>query len=105
MGGTPNTLLQAIVPTNPSVPVQPVLLASQQEPGMFDFFRHFPWVLESYRYHNLDEVLASLDDKVVLPAEKAKNDWGRWGEYGRRNPPDCGLLTSNGRYHHEYHDH
>jgi hypothetical protein len=29
--------LQAVVPSNPSVPVQPVLLNSQTEPGMFDF--------------------------------------------------------------------
>jgi hypothetical protein len=68
---------------------------------MFDFFRHFPWVLESYRYHSLDEVLASLDDRSLLPLERLGNDWGRWCEYGRRNPPDCGLLTSNGGHHHE----
>jgi hypothetical protein len=48
--------LQVIVPNSPSVLVQPILLASQEEPGMFDFFRRFPWVLESYRYHSLDEV-------------------------------------------------
>ena len=42
--------LQAIVPNNPSVPVQPPLLASQEEPGMFDFIQRFPWVLETYRY-------------------------------------------------------
>jgi hypothetical protein len=64
--------LQAIVPNNPSVPVQPILLASQEEPGMFDFFRRFSWVLESYRYHSLDEVLASLDNKVITPAERAR---------------------------------
>jgi hypothetical protein len=37
--------LQAIVPLNPSVPVQPVLINSQAAPGMFDFFRTFTWVL------------------------------------------------------------
>jgi hypothetical protein len=66
------------------MPVQPVLLASQEEPGMFDFFQHFPWVLESYRYHSLDEVLASLDDKVITPAEKARE---RLGSMGRIWPP------------------
>jgi uncharacterized protein YjbI with pentapeptide repeats len=71
--------LQAIVPNNPSVPVQPILLASQEEPGMFDFFRRFPWVLESYRYHSLDEVLASLDNKVITPAEKARERLGPMG--------------------------
>ena len=39
--------LQAIVPVSPSVVVQPLLLASQEEPGMFDFFRRFPWVLDT----------------------------------------------------------
>jgi uncharacterized protein YjbI with pentapeptide repeats len=63
--------LQAIVPNNPSVPVQPLLLASQEEPGMFDFFRRFPWVLETYRYHSLDEVLA-LVKQIIAGAEKAR---------------------------------
>ena len=30
--------LQAVVPFNPSVPVQPLILVTQEEPGMFDFF-------------------------------------------------------------------
>ena len=34
--------LQAIVPVLPSVPIQPVIIASQEEPGMFDHFRHYP---------------------------------------------------------------
>jgi uncharacterized protein YjbI with pentapeptide repeats len=36
--------LRAIVPELPSVPVQPVILASQDEPGMFDFYQGFPLV-------------------------------------------------------------
>jgi hypothetical protein len=61
--------LQAIVPNTPSVPVQPILLASQEEPGMFDFLRRFPWVLEPYRYHSEEEVLAALDAKIIAPVE------------------------------------
>jgi pentapeptide repeat protein len=70
--------LQAIVPNNPSVPVQPLLLASQEEPGMFDFFRHYPWVLETYTYHSLDDVLASLK-QIIARADKARarSDTGR----------------------------
>jgi uncharacterized protein YjbI with pentapeptide repeats len=60
--------LTAIVPYNPTLAVQPIILASQEEPGMWDFFRRFPWVLKPYRYHNLDEVRASLEDKIIAPA-------------------------------------
>jgi uncharacterized protein YjbI with pentapeptide repeats len=38
--------LQEVVPRNPSVPVQSLLLASQEEPGMFAFFRCYPWFLD-----------------------------------------------------------
>jgi hypothetical protein len=71
--------LQAIVPNNPSVPVQPILLASQEEPGMFDFIRCFPWVLETYCYHSPDEVLASLE-QIIAHADKARE---RLGPIGR----------------------
>jgi uncharacterized protein YjbI with pentapeptide repeats len=61
--------LQAVVPTNPSVPVQPLILATQDEPGMFDFLRLFPWVLEPYRYPDPMGLLAALTDRVIAPAE------------------------------------
>ena len=31
-----------------------------------NFFRRFPWVLEPYRYHSLDEVQASREDEIVV---------------------------------------
>ncbi|MBV9201529.1 MAG: pentapeptide repeat-containing protein, partial [Alphaproteobacteria bacterium] len=34
--------LRTIVPELPSVPVQPVIVATQEEPGMFDFYRGRP---------------------------------------------------------------
>ena len=61
--------LWAIVPNSPSVLGQPILLTSQKEVAMFGFFRHFPWVLEPYRYHSEEEVLASLDAKISAPVE------------------------------------
>jgi uncharacterized protein YjbI with pentapeptide repeats len=65
--------LQAIVTNLPSVPVQPLLLTADREYGMFDHIQQYPWVLETFYYDNLDIVLASIEDKVISPAEaKAK---------------------------------
>jgi hypothetical protein len=65
--------LQQIVPDLPSVPVQPILQASAEEYSMFEHFRRYPWVLEIYQYDSPQDVIASLTDKVIAPAEvKAK---------------------------------
>jgi hypothetical protein len=65
--------LTRIVPALPSVPVQPLLLASQREYGMFEHFNQFPWVLEPFMYHDQHGLVAALADSVVGHAEaKAK---------------------------------
>ena len=65
--------LQRIVPDLPSVPVQPLLQASADKYGMFEHFKRYPWVLETYRYESLEDVIAALTEKVIGPAElKAK---------------------------------
>lgn len=61
--------LQAIVPNLPSVPVQPLLLTSDREYGMFRDFRQYPWVLDTYYYDNATEVLTAIKDKIITPAE------------------------------------
>jgi uncharacterized protein YjbI with pentapeptide repeats len=61
--------LQAIVPLCPSVIVQPLLLASQEEPGMFDFFRKFPSVLPPISYENQKTLLAELRKSIIAHAE------------------------------------
>ena len=66
--------LRAIVPTNPSVPVQPLILTTQEEPGMFDFFRLYSWMLEPHRYTDSSRLLAALTDRVVAPAEAKLRD-------------------------------
>jgi uncharacterized protein YjbI with pentapeptide repeats len=71
--------LMLIVPALPSVPVQPLLLASQQEYGMFEHFKRFPWVLEPFLYQDQDQLLASLDSHVVGPAEKQAKEQTRQG--------------------------
>jgi hypothetical protein len=62
--------LMAIVPTLPSLAVQPLLLASQHEYGMFEYFMRFPWVLPVYLYQDQTSLLASLNEHVITPAEQ-----------------------------------
>ncbi len=69
--------LMTIVPALPSVPVQPLLLASQQEYGMFEHFRRFPWVLEPFLYNDQDQLLGSLNSHVIGPAEKKATEQTR----------------------------
>jgi uncharacterized protein YjbI with pentapeptide repeats len=61
--------LQAIVPNSPMLPVQPIIIAAQQEPGMFDFIAGFPWVMKTYCYNDLARLTADLDERVIRPAE------------------------------------
>ena len=62
--------LRAIVPDLPSVPVQPIILAMQEEPGMFDFYRNRPSFLAVHHYASQDQLLADLGEKVIRPAER-----------------------------------
>jgi uncharacterized protein YjbI with pentapeptide repeats len=65
--------LMIIVPNLPSVPVQPLILESQHEYGMFEHFTRFPWVLPVYHYTDQASLLQSLQENVIDPAEqKAK---------------------------------
>ena len=69
--------LRGVVPDLPSVPVQPLILASQDEPGMFDFFRRYHWVLTPYQYATQEHLLTNLDACVVAPAEAKARDLQR----------------------------
>jgi uncharacterized protein YjbI with pentapeptide repeats len=61
--------LGIIVPDLPSVPVQPLLLEGSGEYSMFEHFRRYPWVLKPYRYESQQQLIGSLADKVIGPAE------------------------------------
>ena len=65
--------LQRIVPDLPSLPIQPLILEAQYEYAMFKDFLDYQWVLLPYRYRNVEELLASLTEKVIAPVlAKAK---------------------------------
>ncbi|HYK38299.1 pentapeptide repeat-containing protein [Alloacidobacterium sp.] len=65
--------LTTIVPNLPSVPVQPVLLSSQSEYGMFEHFKRYPWVLDTLLYKDPGNLLDLLPDRVIRRAEAMIN--------------------------------
>ena len=60
--------LERIIPNNPSLPIQPLILDSQYEYGMFKDFLDFPWVLIPHRYESVEDLLATLPKKIINPA-------------------------------------
>jgi hypothetical protein len=60
--------LEAIAPTL-AVPVQPVLEGAARSYSMFQDYWKYHWVLTVHRYESLDGLIASLEDKVIVPAE------------------------------------
>jgi hypothetical protein len=62
--------LQAIVPQFPSLPVVPIIEASQREYPVSDhILRRESVVKPVVRYRNVKDLLAVLDDEVLAPAE------------------------------------
>lgn len=61
--------LQCIVPNLPSVPVIPIVLRSDQGYALFDHIKKYNSVLEPYEYENQTEIIASIGEKVIGPAE------------------------------------
>ena len=55
----------------PNLPIQPIILSRQQEPGMFDFYRPFPWFLKADRYDCQQQLVPSLGEQIIAPAEGA----------------------------------
>lgn len=58
----PKELIQ-IIPHFPSLPVQPVIEKSQRAFGMFEHFKHYPWVLEQIQYRKND--IQSFVEKLL----------------------------------------
>jgi hypothetical protein len=71
--------LAVIVPDLPSVPVQPLLLEGSAEYSMFEHFKRYPWVLETYKYPSSERLIADLSERVIGPAEKWRRGAGLSG--------------------------
>jgi len=62
--------LSMIIPDLPSVPVQPLLQATEKAYSMFEHFRRYPWVLKDYYYTSVDDLLPALKEHILDPAEQ-----------------------------------
>ena len=71
--------LTSIVPALPSVPIKPIIQAGVEPWGMYDSITVFPWVLELYYYQDVNELLASFEEKIIAPAEEKvkERNWGK----------------------------
>ena len=66
--------LSHIVPNLPSVPIKPILLASEKAYSMFDHWRRYPWVLHEVMYNDTVHLLSNFDSDVIAPVEQRLKD-------------------------------
>lgn len=57
--------LQLIAASSPKLPVQPLILAAQQQPGVSDVIERFPTVLKTYRYEHVTQLADDFDTLVL----------------------------------------
>ena len=57
--------LMAVIPNLPSVPVQPIIATSDVQYGMFEHFRRYPWVRDTFRYSDSNELLEWLKTNLA----------------------------------------
>jgi len=62
------------VPFLPSVPVQPIVLASQRTYAMYEHWESYQWVLTDFPYNDERDLLEHIDDKIIRPAESRGNE-------------------------------
>jgi hypothetical protein len=66
--------LERIVQGLPSVPVQPLLQARAKEYGMAEHYWRYPWVLNIYRYRDVEHLRQSIQKCIIEPAEQKAKD-------------------------------
>jgi hypothetical protein len=58
--------LHIIVPHLPSVPVVPIVQHGREEPAVFSVIEKFPWVLDTFHYKSIADVVSHIPDKNML---------------------------------------
>jgi hypothetical protein len=67
--------LQSIVPDLPSVAERLLIKKSEHEHGMLDHIRRYPSVVKNtFESHTLEDVIASIEENIILPAEARVNE-------------------------------
>lgn len=61
--------LELVVPALPSVPVQP-LLAKGHDEYVFEYFKHYPWVLRTFTYDSISILEFELKQRIIKAAEE-----------------------------------
>lgn len=61
--------LMEFVPHTPSVPVQPIILAGEEQYALFDRLSRYSWVLPVYEYASISDLLSCIASGVINPAE------------------------------------
>ena len=61
--------LVSIVESFPSLAIQPLLQRDSEPWGMYDHMKRYPWVLPIHSYIDLPDLLATLEERVIDPAE------------------------------------
>jgi uncharacterized protein YjbI with pentapeptide repeats len=60
--------LQAIIPTL-AIPIQPLLLEDERSYALFSDLKKYHWVLPIHSYKNQTDLIASLKEHIIEPAE------------------------------------
>jgi uncharacterized protein YjbI with pentapeptide repeats len=66
--------LKAIVPNLPSLPIQPIILETEYEFSMFKDFAGYFSFLPPFRYRNIEHLLSSLQERIIMPAVLKANE-------------------------------